>query len=349
MSIMVGIGRGAQAGILLKNAEAVERLEKVTTVVVDKTGTLTEGKPRLVEVRPVDGFTAEELLSLTAAVEQASEHPIAAAIVAGAKERNGAIGTAEHFDSTTGGGVKATVAGREILVGQLTFLADRGIADESTLADEAAGFQAKGQTVVFAAIDGRAAGFLAVADPIKPSTREAIGALHRLGVKVRMLTGDNARTAQAVASDVGIDAFEAGVAPQEKHARVQALRGGGEVVAMAGDGINDAPALAAADVGIAMGTGTDVAIESAGVTLMRGDLRGIARAVTLSRNVMRNIRQNLLFAFLYNALGIPIAAGLLYPAFGWLLSPMIAGAAMSLSSVSVISNALRLRSVRLDP
>jgi Cu+-exporting ATPase len=348
MSIMVGIGRGAQSGILLKNAEAVERLEKVTTVVVDKTGTLTEGKPRLVDVQPANGFTAVELLSLTAAVEQASEHPIAAAIVAGAKERGGAVRAAEHFESTTGGGVKASVAGREVLVGQLSFLSTRGITDTTALAEEAAAFQAKGQTVVFAAIDGRVAGFLVVADPIKPSTRVAISALHGLGIKVRMLTGDNARTAEAVAKDVGIDAFEAGVAPQDKHARVQSLRGEGGVVAMAGDGINDAPALAAADVGIAMGTGTDVAIESAGVTLMKGDLRGISRAITLSRAVMRNIRQNLLFAFLYNALGIPIAAGLLYPVFGWLLSPMIAGAAMSLSSVSVISNALRLRAVKLD-
>jgi Cu+-exporting ATPase len=348
MSIMVGIGRGAQAGVLVKNAESIERLEKVTTLVVDKTGTLTEGKPRLVEVRPAAGTNADDLLRLAATVEQASEHPLATAIVAGAKDRSLTLTATRGFQSTTGGGVSAEVEGRAVLVGQLSFLQSRGIADTAALAEAAASFQSEGQTAIFVALDGRAAGFLTVADPIKSSTPEAIRALHALGLKIRMLTGDNARTAQAVARKLGLDHVEAGVAPADKHAHIEALRRSGQVVAMAGDGINDAPALAAADVGIAMGTGTDVAMESAGITLLRGDLRGIARAVILSRALMANVRQNLVFAFLYNALGIPIAAGVFYPFFGLLLSPIIAGAAMSLSSVSVIANALRLRSVSLD-
>ena len=348
MSIMVGIGRGAQAGVLVKNAEAIERLEKVTTVVVDKTGTLTEGKPRLVEVRPAPGTAPEELLRIAAAVEQGSEHPLAAAIVAGAKERSVTLPAVRDFQSTTGGGVGAEVDGRAVLVGQLKFLQSHGVTGTETLAESAAPLQSEGQTAIFIAIGGEAAGFLTVADPIKASTPDAIRALHALGLKIRMLTGDNQRTADAVARELGLDHVEAGVAPAEKHAHVEALRRNGEIVAMAGDGINDAPALAAADVGIAMGTGTDVAMESAGITLVKGDLRGIARALTLSRALMRNIRQNLFFAFLYNALGIPIAAGLLYPFFGLLLSPIVAGAAMSFSSVSVIANALRLRAVRLD-
>ena len=348
MSIMVGVGRGAQAGVLVKSAEALERLEKVTTVVVDKTGTLTEGRPRFEQCVTANGFTDDEVLGVAAAVEQGSEHPLAAALIAAARERGLATRTATDFQSTTGGGVSAVVNGAAVLVGKAAFLAERGIAGVEALSREAEPLQNQGQTVIFVGIGGKAAGFLAVADPIRASTPEAIRALHARGLKVEMLTGDNERTAQAVARELGLDRVQAGVAPEDKHARVKELRASGEIVAMAGDGINDAPALAAADVGIAMGTGTDVAIESAGITLLHGDLRGIVRAVVLSRAVMRNIRQNLVFAFLYNALGIPLAAGLLYPWFGILLSPMIAGAAMSLSSVSVITNALRLRSVRLE-
>jgi Cu+-exporting ATPase len=348
MSIMVGVGRGAHAGVLIKNAEAIERLEKVSTVVVDKTGTLTEGKPRLVEVRAVAGVDENELIALTAAVERSSEHPLGAAIVAAAQERGLKLPAAQDFTSATGGGVSAQVNGLIVLVGKLAFLREHAVPDTEALAAQAEPLQQRGQTVIFVARAGRAVGFLAVADPIKSSTPTAVQALHRLGLKVRMLTGDNQRTAQAIAAQLGIDEVEAGVAPSDKQARVKALRQGGEVVAMAGDGINDAPALAAADVGIAMGTGTDVAIESAGVTLVKGDLGGIVRAIHLSRAVMRNIRQNLFFAFVYNSLGIPIAAGVLYPFFGILLSPILAGVAMSLSSVSVIGNALRLRSVDLE-
>jgi Cu+-exporting ATPase len=348
MSIMVGVGRGAQAGVLVKSAEAMERLEKVTTVVVDKTGTLTEGKPRLVEARPVAGVAESDLLSAAAAVEQGSEHPLGEAIVRGAKERGIAIPTATDFSSTTGAGVGAQVNGRTVRIGKMEFMKSESIQGVAALATAAEELPKLGQTAVFVAIGDQAAGVLSVADPIKQSTPDAIQALHRAGLKIKMLTGDNRHTAEAVGRQLGLDQIEAGVAPADKHARIESLRKNGEVVAMAGDGINDAPALAAADVGIAMGTGTDVAMESAGITLLKGDLRGIARAITLSRALMRNIRQNLLFAFLYNALGIPIAAGLLYPWFGILLSPMLAGAAMSLSSVSVIGNALRLRSVDLD-
>jgi len=348
MSIMVGVGRGAQAGVLVKSAQAIERLEKVSTVVVDKTGTLTEGKPRVVEVRMVAGVNENELLALAASVEQASEHPLGAAIVEATKERGITFPGAKEFVSKTGGGVSAMVDGRMVLVGKLAYLQEHSVQGMDGLAAQAEPQQKLGQTAIFVAVDGQAMGTLFVADPIKPSTREAIESLHRLGLKILMLTGDNQRTAEAVAAQIGIDRVEAGVAPSDKHARVEALREGGEVVAMAGDGVNDAPALAAADVGIAMGTGTDVAMESAGITLVKGDLRGIARAVLLSRALMRNIRQNLFFAFIYNAIGVPIAAGALYPFFGLLLSPIIAGAAMSLSSVSVIANALRLRSVSLD-
>ena len=348
MSIMVGVGRGAGAGVLVKNAEALQRLEKVTAVVVDKTGTLTEGKPRLVECVTADGFAEDDVLALAAAVEQGSEHPLAAAVVAGAKERGLAPRTAEDFASTTGGGVSAAVDGRAVVVGKADFLRERGVAGAEVFSSEAEKRQSEGQTVVFVGIDGRAAGFLSIADPVKASAPDAIRALHGRGVKVEMLTGDNERTAKAVAGTLGLDRVQAGVSPEDKRVRIGELQRAGEVVAMAGDGINDAPALAAADIGIAMGTGTDVAIESAGITLLHGDLRGIVRAVTLSRAVMGNIRQNLAFAFLYNVLGIPLAAGVLYPWSGLLLSPMIAGAAMSLSSVSVIANALRLRAVRLD-
>jgi len=349
MSIMVGVGRGAQAGVLVKEAGALERLEKVDTLVVDKTGTLTEGKPRLAEAHPTANFDALELLTAAASVEQLSEHPLAAAIVAGARSQKLTLQPAQQFQSSTGGGVRGEIAGRVVLVGQKSYLEAEGVAGWDDLEKIAGALQEQGQTAMFVAIGGQAAGVLSVADPIKASAPESIRALHQLGLKILMLTGDNARTAGAVAKQLGIDEVEAGVAPGDKHARIEALRRSGKIVAMAGDGINDAPALAAADVGIAMGTGSAVALESAGITLLRGDLRGLVRAVLLSRALMKNIRQNLLFAFLYNALGIPLAAGALYPIFGLLLSPMIAGAAMSLSSVSVIGNALRLRRTPLDP
>ena len=347
MSIMVGVGRGAYAGVLIKQAEAMERLEKVDTLVVDKTGTLTEGKPRLTSIVALNSLDENQLLAAAAAVEQQSEHPLASAIVRGAQDRHVTLPRMRHFQSSTGGGVSADIDGKFVLVGKPQFLKAQKIEDLEKLEAKAADLQAEGQTVIFVGINGKAAGILAVSDPIKESTPEAIKHLHELGIKVIMLTGDNERTAKAVASKLGIDEVEAGVEPQRKNERVRELREQGRIVAMAGDGINDAPALAAADVGIAMGTGTDVAMESAGITLVKGDLRGIEKAIRLSRTMMRNIRQNLFFAFIYNALGIPIAAGALYPLFGWLLSPMIAGAAMSLSSVSVIANALRLRRVSL--
>jgi Cu+-exporting ATPase len=347
MSIMVGIGRGAQEGVLVRNAEAIEVMEKITTLVVDKTGTLTEGKPRLTQVIPANGASEDNLLLTAASVEQNSEHPLAAAIVHAAKDRGVKLESVSEFTSVTGGGVVGKLDGREIAVGKLKFLQERGIADLEVLEPQATALQAEGQTVIFVAINGKAAGILTVSDPIKASTSEAIAQLHKLGLKIIMLTGDNERTASAVAKTLGLDQVEAGVEPQHKHERIQQLRQQGQIVAMAGDGINDAPALAAAHVGIAMGTGTDVAMESAGITLVKGDLRGIVKAITLSRSMMRNIRQNLFFAFIYNALGIPIAAGVLYPFFGLLLSPIIAGAAMSLSSISVIINALRLRHAKL--
>jgi Cu+-exporting ATPase len=347
MSVMVGIGRGAQAGILIRNAEAIEVIEKVTSVVVDKTGTLTEGKPRLTQIIPVNDVTEDELVIAAASVEQNSEHPLATAIVHGAKERNVKLQPVTDFNSITGGGVVGKIGGREIAVGKLKFLQERGVTGLEIVESKATALQAEGQTAMFVAINGNAAGIITGSDPIKSSTPEAIAQLHELGLKIIMLTGDNERTANAVAKKLGLDQVEAGVAPQDKHERIKQLRQQGQIVAMAGDGINDAPALAAAHVGIAMGTGTDVAMESAGITLVKGDLRGIAKAVTLSRSMMRNIRQNLFFAFAYNALGIPIAAGLLYPFFGLLLSPVIAGAAMSLSSVSVIGNALWLRNAKL--
>ena len=348
MSIMVAVGRGAQVGVLVKNAESLQRLQKTTTLVVDKTGTLTEGRPRLTDIVPAGGLSSEELLHLSASVEQGSEHPLASAIVAAAADRGMTLAKAEDFRSTTGGGVAAKVGGRGVKVGKLPYLQNEGITGLEELAAIAAELQQEGKTAMFVAVDDEPAGVIAVADPIKQTTKGAIDDLHALGLKIVMLTGDNRRTADTVARQLGIDVVHAEVEPAEKVAHIDQLRSAGQVVAMAGDGVNDAPALSKADVGIAMGTGTDVAIQSAGITLVKGDLRGIAKAVRLSRATMNNIRQNLLFAFLYNALGIPIAAGLLYPFFGLLLSPIIAGAAMSLSSVSVIANALRLRRLPID-
>jgi Cu+-exporting ATPase len=347
MSIMVGVGRGAQEGVLVKNAEALEHLEKVTTLVVDKTGTLTEGKPKLVDILPIGGFDAKEFLRLAASLEQSSEHPLAAAIVQGAKEQSLTLETVKEFGSVTAGGVVGVVAGRAVMIGKSDFLRNQKITGLESLEVSAVKLQEDGKTAMFVAVDGKPAGILAVADPIKATTAEAIKELHALGLKLVMLTGDNHLTAAAVSKQLGLDAVEAEIEPAGKVAHVKKLRAEGKHVAMAGDGINDAPALSEAEVGIAMGTGTDVAMQSAGITLVRGDLRGIAKAIRLSRATMSNIRQNLVFAFLYNALGIPVAAGVLYPFFGWLLSPIIAGAAMSLSSVSVISNALRLRKVKL--
>jgi len=347
MSIMVGVGRGAQAGVLVKNAEALERLEKVTTLVLDKTGTLTEGKPKLVDILPAGSLDAKEFLHLAASLEQNSEHPLAAAIVQGAKEQSLSFEAVKDFRSVTAGGVLGTIAGRAVMIGKPEFLRHEKITGLESLEASAVKLQEEGKTAMFVAIDGKPAGILAVADPIKSTAAEAIKDLHALGLKLVMLTGDNRRTATAVAKQLGLDEVEAEVEPAGKVAHVKKLRTEGKHVAMAGDGINDAPALSEAEVGIAMGTGTDVAMQSAGITLVRGDLRGIAQAIRLSRATMRNIRQNLFFAFLYNALGIPVAAGVLYPFFGWLLSPIIAGAAMSLSSVSVIGNALRLRRMKL--
>jgi P-type Cu+ transporter len=347
MSITVGVGRGAHAGVLVKNANAIEVMEKITTLVIDKTGTLTEGKPRVTKVVAAPGVAENDLLAAAASAEQQSEHPLASAIVAEARKKKLPLESVTNFSSTTGGGIVATKDEAEIVVGQPAFLRTRGVTGLENLEAQARDLQVEGQTVIFGAIGARAAGIIAVSDPIKSSTTDAIRELRRLGLKLIMLTGDNEHTARAVAEELGIDEIEAGVAPKDKHQRVEALRRSGATVAMAGDGINDAPALAAADVGIAMGTGTDVAMESAGITLVKGDLNGIVHAIRLSRAVMRNIRQNLFFAFIYNALGIPIAAGVFYPFFGWLLSPIIAGAAMSLSSVSVIGNALRLQKVRL--
>jgi Cu+-exporting ATPase len=346
MSIMVGTGRGAEAGVLIRNAEALETLEKVTTIVVDKTGTLTEGKPQLVTIEPQPGIDAATLLRLTASLEHVSEHPLAAAIVGGARARHVDLSEVTNFASATGKGVTGAVDGRTVAIGNLKHLEALGI-DPGQLTARAEELRREGQTVMFVAVDGKTAGLVGVADPIKPTTHEAIEALHRAGIKVVMLTGDNRTTAEAVAKSVGIGRIEADVLPDQKAEVIKRLQASGERVAMAGDGINDAPALGQADVGIAMGTGTDVAMESAGVTLVKGDLRGIVRARRLSSVTMRNIRQNLFFAFIYNVAGVPIAAGILYPWFGLLLSPMIASTAMTFSSVSVIGNALRLRRVSL--
>lgn len=346
MSIMVATGKGASYGVLIKNAEALERFESVDTIVVDKTGTLTEGRPTLVAVEPVDELTESELLRWVAAVESASEHPLAEAIVRGATDRNVAIETVREFESVTGQGARGRVDGRRVAIGNEKLMRASGALDEALIA-RAEALRTEGQTVMFVAVDGDPAGLIGVTDPIKASSAKAIDQLHQAGLRVVMLTGDSLKTAQSVANTLGIDDVQADVSPEDKHRIVTELQASGAVVAMAGDGINDAPALAQADVGVAMGTGTDVAIESATVTLVRGDILGIAQAQRLSRLTMRNIRQNLVFAFGYNTLGVPIAAGVLYPAFGLLLSPMIAAAAMSLSSVSVIANALRLRSAHL--
>jgi Cu+-exporting ATPase len=346
ISIMVGVGRGAEAGVLIKNAEALERLERVDTLVVDKTGTLTEGKPRAVSIVPAVGFLEADILRLAASVERSSEHPLAEAIVRAAKERNLSLGQATDFDSPTGKGVTGKVEDKTVLLGSVAFLKSSGV-ETQPLDAQAERFRGDGATVINIAIDGRLAGIFAIADPVKPSTPDILKALAAEGIKVIMLTGDNRTTAKAVARQLGIANVEAEVLPDQKSAVVTKLQKAGHIVAVAGDGVNDAPALAAAEVGIAMGTGTDVAMESAGVTLLKGDLGGIVRARRLSQATMRNIRQNLFFAFIYNAAGIPIAAGVLYPTFGLLLSPIIAGAAMALSSVSVVGNALRLRSARL--
>jgi Cu+-exporting ATPase len=346
MSIMVGAGRGAQAGVLMRDAEALEVLETVDTLVVDKTGTLTEGKPKVVTAHPLPGFSETELLRLAASVERASEHPLADAIVRGATERSIALGPATGFQSITGKGAVGNVDSRNVAVGNLRLLDELQI-QPGSMAGDADLLRTEGQTVMFVAVDGKPAGLIGVADPIRKTTPEAIASLHEAGVRVVMLTGDNRTTAEAVARSLGIDEVQADVLPEDKARIVQRLQAEGRKVAMAGDGVNDAPALAQADVGIAMGTGTDVAMESAGVTLVKGDLRGLVRARRLSRTTMKNIRQNLFFAFVYNVLGVPVAAGALYPFFGLLLSPMVASAAMTFSSVSVIANALRLRSVRL--
>ncbi|MDU6835059.1 MAG: copper-translocating P-type ATPase, partial [Bradyrhizobium sp.] len=346
MSIMVGVGRGAQAGVLIKSAEALERMEKVDTLVVDKTGTLTEGKPKVTSIVTADGIDEIGALRLAASVERASEHPLAEAIVRHAAERNVKLAEVKNFDAPTGKGARGDIDGKAVVLGNATYLASLGIITD-TLGVESKRLRSEGATVITMAVDGKPVALFAIADPVKASTPDALKALAADGIKVIMLTGDNRTTATAVARKIGITEVEAEVLPEQKSAVVARLRASGKVVAMAGDGVNDAPALAAADVGIAMGTGTDVAMESAGITLLQGDLGGIARARKLSAAVMRNIRQNLFFAFIYNAAGIPIAAGILYPVFGILLSPIIAAAAMSLSSVSVVGNALRLRATKL--
>jgi len=346
MSIMVGTGRGAQAGVLIKNAEALEVLEKVDTLVVDKTGTLTEGKPRLASVYALQGWDEAEVLRLAATLERGSEHPLAAAIVGGAQERGLQLGEAREFRSVTGEGVMGKVDGKTLALGNRQ-LFDKLKTELGALDAKASQLRREGQIIVFIAVDGHACGLLAVTDPIKPSTPDALRVLQKDGIRIVMLTGDTRTTAEAVARRLGIDDVEAEVLPDQKGKVIERLQAQGRVVAMAGDGINDAPALAQANVGIAMGTGTDVAMESAGVTLVKGDLRGIVRARRLSKGTMRNIRQNLFFALVYNTIGVPLAAGVLYPVLGLLLSPMIAAAAMTFSSVSVISNALRLRRMEL--
>lgn len=346
MSIMVGVGRGAGLGVLIKNAEALERFEKVDTLVVDKTGTLTEGRPKVTAVRTAPDIEEREFLRLAASLEKSSEHPLALAVVQAAADRNIPLSIASEFDSPVGKGVVGTVDGKRLVIGSLRIMGEQGI-DVAALAGDAEALRGEGATVIFMSIDGKVGGLIAIADPVKQSTPEALKALRDAGIRVVMLTGDNRTTALAVAKRLGIDEVEAEILPENKGEIVRKLRSEGRVVAMAGDGVNDAPALAAADVGVAMGTGTDVAIESAGVTLLKGDLQGLVKARELSRATMSNIRQNLFFAFVYNAAGVPVAAGILYPAFGLLLSPVIAAAAMALSSVSVIGNSLRLRAANL--
>ncbi len=347
MSIMVGVGKGAQSGILIKNAEAIEKCEKVTHILTDKTGTLTAGKPQVTATITANGWDEKSLLSVAASIEQSSEHPLARCVVDYAKEKGYALAPVDGFQSVTGGGVQGKVNGKAVLLGKQKFIEDNGISLSEELKKKSDELQEKAQTVIWIVVDGQAAGMLGVSDPIKKTTPDAILALHKMGLKVVMLTGDNEKTAKAIAKELGIIDVYAGLEPKGKQEIVKKLKGEGAKVMMAGDGINDAPALAEADVGVAMGTGTDVAIESAGITLVKGDLNGIVKALRLSRGVMRNIRQNLFFAFIYNALGVPIAAGILYPFLGLLLNPMIAGAAMSFSSVSVIGNSLRLRNIKL--
>jgi Cu+-exporting ATPase len=345
MSIMVGTGHGARHGVLVKKAEALEILEKVNTIVVDKTGTLTEGKPRLQNVVALNGMGEKEILKFSASLEKSSEHPLAEAIIKGAAEQNVELSKVENFESVTGKGILGTIDGKRVLLGNAKLMEENGI---DFLPDgQADKLRAAGQTVMFIAVDGKSAGLIGVADTIKESAKEAINELHRQKIEVVMMTGDNAKTAEAVAKTLGIDKVFADVLPEQKAEKVKELQAQGRIVAMAGDGVNDAPALAQAEVGIAMGTGTDVAMESADITLLKGDLRGILRAKKLSEATMKNIRQNLFFAFVYNLVGVPIAAGVLYPIFGLLLSPMIASAAMTFSSVSVIVNALRLRNLKL--
>lgn len=346
MSIMVGAGKGAHSGVLIRDAEALEELEKIDLLLIDKTGTLTEGRPELISIETMGASSQDELLRLAASLERSSEHPLAAAIVRGAEARGLTLSPVENFDSMTGKGVFGDVEGRHILIGNQAMMETETITDPAWLA-AAETSRSEGATVMFVALDGLPAGLLGVADPVKESTPQALQMLHLAGVEVVMVTGDSRSTAEAVAGKLGIDGVHADILPQDKHRIVKEWQARGRKVAMAGDGVNDAPALAQADVGIAMGTGTDIAMESATVTLVKGDLRGVARARRLSQATMRNIRQNLFFAFVYNALGVPVAAGVLYPAFGWLLSPMIAAAAMSLSSVSVVGNALRLKRVKL--
>jgi Cu+-exporting ATPase len=347
MSIMVGIGRGAETGVLIKDAAALETMEKVNTLLVDKTGTLTEGKPGVTSSYCAGSEGEEEFLRTIASIESASEHPVARAIVEAANSKKLPLEKVTGFNSITGGGVRAQIETHSFLVGKLSLLRQSGIHGLDPLAARAAKLQDNGYGVIYAARDNQAWGFVAISDPVKRGTPEALASLHHLGIHLIMLTGDHETTARSVADNLGIKDFRGGVEPQDKYEEVRKLRSAGKSVAMAGDGINDAPALAAANVGIAMGTGTDVAIESAGITLLKGDLNGIVKAIALSRATMRNIRQNLFFAFFYNALGVPIAAGLLYPFFGVLLSPMLAGAAMSFSSLTVVANALRLRRARL--
>ncbi|MDO8674821.1 MAG: copper-translocating P-type ATPase [Candidatus Omnitrophota bacterium] len=346
MSIMVGVGRGAQAGVLIKNAEAIEKAEKITHVLTDKTGTLTEGKPKVTACVPGQGWDEQRLMGVAASVEQSSEHPLARAIIDHAKAKNVRIGSVEDFESVTGGGIKGKLNGQGIILGKQKFIEDQKIDIPEDLKNKSVELQAKAQTVVWVAVEQKVAGILGISDPIKKTTPEAIEALHKMRIKVVMLTGDNQQTAQVIAKELNIDDVRSELEPKSKQEIIKQFKAQGAVVMMAGDGINDAPALAQADVGVAMGTGTDVAIESAGITLVKGDLTGIVKALRLSRAVMKNIRQNLFFAFIYNVLGIPVAAGILYPVFGILLSPIIAGAAMSFSSVSVIGNALRLGKIR---
>jgi P-type Cu+ transporter len=347
MSIMVGVGRGAQVGILIKNAEAIEKSEKITHLLTDKTGTLTEGKPKVTACVLNQEWKEEALLNIAASLEQSSEHPLARAVIDYAKEKNAKIGSVQDFESVTGGGIKGKLNGKKIVLGKQKFVEEENVSIPENLKKESAQLQAKAQTVVWVAMDQRVIGILGISDPIKKTSAQAIRALHDMGIKVIMLTGDNSKTAEAIAKELGIDDVRAELEPKSKQEIVKQLKAEGAIVMMAGDGINDAPALAQAEVGVAMGTGTDVAIESAGITLVKGDLNGIVKALHLSRAVMANIRQNLFFAFIYNALGVPIAAGILYPFFGVLLSPMIAGAAMAFSSVNVIGNSLRLRGLKL--